>query len=90
MIGRPLTPQTPEWAALVRALEDHPSTPCAGSDDWTHDEPGPRMAAALACRACPLAQACHDAAESTGEAHGVWAGIDRTPAPKPKRERKTA
>ncbi|MGC5583037.1 WhiB family transcriptional regulator [Ornithinimicrobium sp. W1665] len=95
MASRPwpsLRPETAEWEAFAVALAEHGTTPCRGGEAWTHEDPGPRRAAALACRACPLAELCHEAAESTHEPWGVFGGIDRTPKAgrPPNTERKTA
>lgn len=72
-----IRPTTPEWEAFALALDEH-RTPCAGSETWTAEDAAARAAAVIGCRACPLTDLCHAAAESTGEAFGVWAGIDRT------------
>lgn len=73
-----IVPATPAWVALTDALATLPApTPCSGSDDWTADDAGARAAAAVACRACPVVERCAAAAASTGEAFGVWGGIDR-------------
>lgn len=72
------TPSTPEWDALAEALTET-RTPCCGSDAWTSEDPAARASAVLACRACPLTEACRAAADSTHERFGVWAGEDRSP-----------
>ena len=82
MASRPwpqLRPSTPAWDRFALALVEDGPTPCAGRDEWTDDEPGPRAEAVEACRPCPLLDLCRDAAESTGEAWGVYAGQDRGP-----------
>lgn len=65
-------------------MTDH--LPASGTVEHAED----RAAAAHLCWACPLLELCHEAAESVDEAWGVWGGVDREPAPRPKRERKTA
>lgn len=44
---------------------------------WTSADRDEREAAAHMCSTCPLLATC--AAHAPYEAHGVWAGVDRTP-----------
>src|SRR5690606_25263879 len=80
-----ITPATPAWEAFrtgLRDLTDEGSaTPCGDprqSHLWTAEDAQARSLAVEGCRPCPLLTECHNAAQSTREAFGVWAGIDRT------------
>jgi len=81
----PIRPETPAWEVFGLALAEH-LTPCRKGDAWTSEEPTERAAAIEACQPCPIRAACHDAADSTGEAFGVWAGVDRTKTAKEQRK----
>ena len=71
--------------ALADLLERDMRPPCAGSTAWTSDEADERAAAAVRCLPCPLLDACADLADEADERFGVWAGVDRSPLPKPTR-----
>ena len=71
------------------ALAEH-VTPCRKGDAWTSEDATERAEAVEGCRACPIVTTCHDAAESTREAFGVWGGIDRTKTAREQRARHTA
>ena len=66
------------WRALILAADD--TVPCRGphADRWTSDDPEERQAAAYMCAACPITSLCSTYADTAGERHHVWAGVDRT------------
>ncbi|HEX8509731.1 MAG TPA: WhiB family transcriptional regulator [Propionibacteriaceae bacterium] len=55
---------------------------------WLSDISEERSTAAGWCAGCPVLVECGQAAAATGEAFGVWGGVDRTP--KPQRQRQEA
>lgn len=80
-----IRPATPAWVELAEALTTT-KTPCIGGTAWTSEDATERAAAVVACRACPLLDLCAEAAASTRETFGVWAGRDRTAQPgRPRR-----
>ena len=70
-------------AGLLKLAERGETTPCQcrRRDRWTSDDHDERAWAASVCTSlgCPLLAQCGAAADETGEKHGVWAGVDRTP-----------
>jgi len=59
----------------------------ADPDLFFPDRAGTDISAAAAiCAGCPVRAECHEFAEVTKQAHGVWAGVDRGD---PKARRKT-
>lgn len=63
-------------------------TPCeADPEAFTSDDRHEREEAAEACAHCPLLAPCGAYAELADEGWHVWAGVDRTPRPKPRRRR---
>lgn len=70
---------------LAGLLAEGDLPPCCGSGAWVSEDRDERSLAALACMPCPLLEVCGEAADSTKERFGVWAGVDRTqPAGKRK------
>ena len=71
-------------AALADADQRPPCATAFVSHWWLSDDPDERAKAAELCRewACPILDACHDAAEAHRERFGVWAGRDRTMRPR--------
>ena len=69
--------------ALVSLLNRGAAPPCradkATLNCWTSDDPDERQWAAWRCAPCTILDACHAAADESGERWGVWAGVDRTP-----------
>jgi len=57
---------------------------------WLSDDAADRAQAATWCLGCPVLAECGAAADEQGERHGTWAGVDRTPAPKPRTHRQEA
>lgn len=73
--------------ALAELLDSGDRPPCSWPDTtswWLSDNAADRARAALHCDGCELLDLCHEAAESTRERWGVWAGRDRTPPPRRK------
>lgn len=72
--------------ALADALDLGLRIPCAGrrGHQWTSDDPDERATAATACDGCPAFTECGAAVDETREKWGVWSGLDRTPATRPK------
>lgn len=50
---------------------------CVGRTEWTSSDLATRVAAARACMACPVRDACRDYADEIKASAGVWAGRDR-------------
>lgn len=77
--------------ALAEALEAGLRIPCASGDDWLSDDATERADAAKRCAGCSCLTECAQAADSTKERWGVWAGVDRSSRPlKPRQLRTTA
>jgi Transcription factor WhiB len=69
--------------ALVAIASQGLRTHCSGPEThhyWTATTQ-PNALAVLACRGCPVARECGEAAEANDERHGVWNGVDRTVHP---------
>lgn len=86
---------TPEHAAaldaLARALDTLADTgrwpPCRGRwSEFLSEDADTRSAAADACHACPVLEACDEA--GAHETAGAWAGRDRQTAARPKGPRR--
>lgn len=86
----------PALAAMVEGIPYHPDAPCTAPGWLGHsDFAVERRKAASDCHACPIREACLEAAEERRERWGVWGGVDletlyraehTSPAPR-KRER---
>lgn len=73
------------WALAALLAEGTRPPCCDGSGAWVSEDRDERAMAARACMPCALLSACREAADSTSERFGVWAGVDRTqPAGKRK------
>lgn len=73
--------------ALDRLADAGRRPPCRGRwAEFVSDDPDVRQAAADACHACPVLEACDDA--GAHESAGAWAGRDRTPPARPKGPRR--
>lgn len=76
--------------ALLELAEQGRATPCQGRrrDRWTSESAEDRAWAASVCvtLGCPVIEVCGAAADEHDERFGVWAGVDRTPAPHKKPE----
>jgi len=73
--------------ALARVLAIGSRPPCGdGSGAWVSDDRDERAMAARLCARCPLIVECAEAADSTKERFGVWAGVDRTQPASNKRK----
>ncbi|SDS21639.1 Transcription factor WhiB [Friedmanniella luteola] len=59
-------------------------------DYWTSDNNQERKHAAAWCAGCPVLNLCSAAADETSERFGVWAGVDRTPRPRPESRKASA
>lgn len=71
---------------LSQAITRH-RPPCLGRPEWTSDDPADRAAALEGCTHCPHQAPCGAYARAAREAHGVWAGTDRTWPPSTARRR---
>jgi len=70
----------PAWERLSLALLDY-EPPCAADPGaWWSTDPADVEAAAKACRHCQVLRPCGEYANTAGERHGVWAGVDREPS----------
>jgi hypothetical protein len=66
--------------ALARVLANGSRPPCGdGSGAWVSDNRDERAMAARLCARRPLIVECAEAADSTKERFGVWAGVDPHP-----------
>ena len=73
-------------ARLAELAEQGVLPVCAGRDAWISEDADQRDLAALLCLGCPVITECADAADETREAFGTWAGVDRTPTNRKKKE----
>jgi hypothetical protein len=67
--------------ALAALRDRDESTPCQRRPERVFGTLEDRQRAAAACEGCPILAVCRSYAESTRQTHGVWGGVDRTPAP---------
>lgn len=72
-----------------RELADAGRTwPCQiDPEPFTSDSRDERAEAAEACAGCPLLEPCGRYADAAEERHHVWAGVDRVPPPRTKRQK---
>lgn len=72
-------------ADLGALLDSGDRPPCCWPDEgplWLSDQRAERARAAELCDGCSILDACHAAAEESGERFGIWGGRDRTPLTK--------
>jgi hypothetical protein len=71
-----------QWQALRVALAVR-EPPCASDPElWHSRNPGDIKAASDACRGCHALAPCGRYAQAADEVGAVWAGVDRTKAPR--------